>query len=104
MKTIKIDFRKYPERAEISANFKLSEEQKYALESLPPEVDILNLDVELDGHHIVINNASCQYYNNQEHRFSNNIPMTHEEIDDMIYHTYGENINEYLINRIEENG
>ena len=101
MNTIKIDFRKYPENPSIESNFELSEFQKRALESLPPVVDILNLEVETEGHHLLIKNATSQYYNNQEHKFSNEIPMTSEEINDMIYHNYHENIDEWLTNRIQ---
>ena len=82
----------------------MSEFQKRALESLSPNVDVLHLDVELDGHHILIKNASSQYYDNQKHVFSNLLPMLHYEIDDMIYHNYHENLDEWLTNRIEENG
>lgn len=101
MEKIKIDFRNYPEKPLISSSCELSEFQKRALESLPPEIEILNLEVELEGHHILIIKATSQYYDNQEHKFSNKIPMTYEEINDMIYHNYHENIDEWLTNRIE---
>ena len=101
MKTIRIDFRKYPENPSIESNFELSEFQKRALESLPPEVDILNLEVEIEGHHILIERATSQYYNTKEHKLSNEIPMISEEIDDIIYHNYHENIDEWLTNRIQ---
>lgn len=103
MKTIKIDFRKFPDKPIIESNFELSEFQKRALQSLPPVVDILNLNVEIEGHHLLIKNATSQYYNTQEHKFSNEIPMIAEEINDMIYHNYHENIDEFLTNRIDEN-
>lgn len=101
-KRITIDFRKYPERAEITANVHLSDLQTEALTQLPPEVDILNLDVELDGHHIIINKATSQYYNPQTHKLSNEIPMTSDEINDMLYHSSHWNIHEFLTNRIED--
>ena len=103
MNTIKIDFRKFPEKPTIESNLELSEFQKRALESLPPVVDILNLEIEIEGHHILIEKATSQYYDNQEHKFSEEIPMTYEEINDMIYHNYHENIDEFLTNRIDEN-
>ena len=104
MKTIKIDFRKFPEKPIIDANFELNINQKMALEALPPVVDILNLDVETEGHHILIEKATCQYYDNQEHKFSNFIPMLHNEIADMLYHSTDNNIMEFLTNNIPENG
>ncbi|MCH5167368.1 MAG: hypothetical protein J1F35_05685 [Erysipelotrichales bacterium] len=102
MKTIKIDFRKYPETPEISSNFELTEFQKSALESLPPTVDILNLEVENDGHHLVIINSTSQYYNPQKHELSKEIPMTGEEINDMLYESSISDINEFLTNRIDD--
>ena len=102
MKTISIDFRKYPETPEIYSNFELTEFQGSALESLPPTVDKLNLEVEKDGHHLVIVKATSQYYKTQEHKFSEEIPMTYEEIEDMIYHSSHWNIDEFLTNRIDK--
>ena len=102
MKTIKIDFRKYPETPEISSNFELSDLQESALAKLPPTVDILNLEVEKDGHHLLIVNATSQYYNPQAHELSEEIPMTYEEIDDMIYHSIDGFVGEFLTNRIDD--
>ena len=102
MKTISIDFRKFPETPEVSSNFGLTEFQAASLESLPPEVDKLNLEVEKDGHHLVINKATSQYYNPQTHEFSEEIPMTYDEIEDMLYHSSDWNIHEFLTNRIED--
>ena len=101
MKTISIDFRKFPDPPDINSNFKLSDLQKSALESLPPEVDKLNLEVEKDGHHLVIINATSQYYNPQEHEFSKEIPMTYEEINDMLYHSSHWDIHEFITNKIK---
>ena len=103
MKTITIDFRKYPETPEISSNFELTGIQESAFNALPPLVDKLNLEVETDGHHLVINKATSQYYNPQTHEFSDKIPMTYEELDDMLYSgRYEFLIDEFLTNRIEE--
>ena len=101
MKTISIDFRKFPETPEISSNFELTEMQKTALASLPPEVDKLNLEVEIDGHHLVIVNATSQYYSPSQNDFSDEIPMIYDEIDEMIYRSSHWDIWEFLTNRID---
>lgn len=103
MKTIKIDFRKFPELPEINANFELSDLQKTALQCFPPTVDILNLEVEKDGHHLAINKATSQYYNPQEHKLSKEIPMTSEEIEDMIGEAFDSTfVYEFITNRIDD--
>ena len=99
-KRITIDFRKYPETPDITANFAISDLQADALKHLPPEVDILNLDVEIDGHHLVITKATSQYYNPKTHEFSNEIPMISDEIYDMLEHSSHWNIHECITNRI----
>lgn len=104
MKMIKIDFRKFPEKPTIESNFELTELQKKALISLPPVVDILNLDVKINGEQIFIENATCQYYDNQEHKFSKKIPMIYNEIEDIINRPANSWVMSVLINNLSENG
>lgn len=104
MDAISINFQNYPATPVVTPSDKLNSYQIRALESLPPYVDKLNLYVDFEGHHLLIKKATSQYYDNQKHQFSNEIPMTYDEINDMIYHNYKENIDEFLTNRIDENG